>query len=132
MGPHADLPTDGVSNPILLDPWDSDPSHRLPTEPQPTCCPRLASATEYGVSYDSTATSLDKPSSKHRLRSNVESGHADYCWHQTILSSDLSIGSHCATQTGSHSTLGGSARLAALGCPAVFQAAGSAQSSSTA
>ena len=66
---------------------------------KPACCPRLAIAIEYGVSYDSTSSSYDKSSSTHPLRSNIENGHADCCWHQTIPSSSLSTGSHFAVRT---------------------------------
>src|SRR5215475_15624349 len=97
-----------------------------------TCCPPLAISIESGVSYDSTSSSLDRPSATHRLHSRFETAHADCCWLQTILSSSLSIGNHSAAQTGSHSALGDWARPDVLDCPAVFLAAKSARFSPTA
>src|SRR6185503_1209866 len=78
-------------------------------EQVPTCCPPLATSIECGVFYDSTSPSLDRPSSTTRLHSRFENARAGCYWHRTIPSSSLSIGSHSAARTGSHSPLVGSA-----------------------
>src|SRR5215510_16377034 len=96
-----------------------------------TCCLLLAISIEFGVSYDSTSSSFGRSSSTRPLPSSVESGHADYYWLQTILSSSLSIGNHSSAQTRSHSSLGDLARPGVLGCPSVFLLARSARSAPT-
>src|ERR1043165_136236 len=112
----VDQPTGGVSSRIWLDPWDSDRCRPLLKALAPFCCPRPAISIEYGVSYDNTSPSLDRSSSTNRFRSRFESARAGCYWHHTIPSSSLSIGSHSATRTGSHSPLGGLATLVVPHC----------------
>src|SRR6185503_914607 len=103
----------------------------LPEVQRLACCPRLATSIEYGVSYDNTSPSSDRSSSTSPLPAKLESGHANYCWRQTILSSSLSTDSHSAARTGSRSTLAGSAEPVDQSSPPLSRAARSAPSSPT-